>query len=133
MEAAAKPLVQVPLTGAKADELEGVGEYLVITRKIAAEKTEGGIIMPETARSKMEPEYTGTIVHLGPDVNAARFAIGDRILYSHNYPMAMKGSGEVMFAFVHQRNVFGKLKKDSEFQVATGPINKGLRTPDQGA
>lgn len=115
------------------DELEAVGDWVVITRRTAPEKSPGGIIMPETARSKMEPEFIGTIVHLGPDVNRERFAVGDRILYTHNYPMTMPGgTGEVMYAYVNTRSIFGKLKKKSKLQVAIGPKNQGLRSPDQG-
>ena len=110
-------------------KLIAYGEWVVITRKAVPEKTESGIHIPENARSKMEPEYIGTIVHIGSEALSG-LSIGDRIVYSHNFPMADKNSKEVVYCFVHKRNILGKVL-DSSLVVSGKPGVEGLRTPDR--
>jgi co-chaperonin GroES (HSP10) len=92
------------------EELEGYGEWVVITRKAAPTKTDGGIFLPETVRSRMEPEYIGTVISIGDEVGG-KLRVGDRVVYSHCFPMRAAKDLDVVYAVVHKKSIISRMKK----------------------
>lgn len=100
------------------NEHEGIdafGEWVVVVRKTAPEKTEFGIHLPETARSKMEAEYAGKVVSIGEAVGARlpRLQLGDRIVYTRCFPMAKQGAKTEIFSLVHVGNIMGRITSEA--------------------
>jgi co-chaperonin GroES (HSP10) len=89
------------------EELEAFGEWVVVTRKKAPEKTEAGVFLPETARAKMEAEYVGTVVSIGDDaaIKYPKLKLGDRIVYRHVFPMNKTDSPDEIYSLVHIGNI----------------------------
>lgn len=120
-----------PITTEQADTyLEATGEFIVIRRKSVPKKSEGGWLhLPDTARAKMEPEFIGVVTSVGPDVKKDRYVAGDRILYSHNFPMNIPGHEDHVYALVHQTNIMSKVH-DESIEIGGKPRNAGLRSPE---
>ena len=106
-------------------EVEGYGKWIVVTRRLQGEKTDGGIFIPETARSRMEPEYAGTVVSIGDEVGGS-LKTGDRIIYSHCFPMARQSTKEVVYALVHKDQVLGRVHNEDLIPTSP-PTQMGLR------
>jgi co-chaperonin GroES (HSP10) len=114
----------------KDEELEGFAKWVVITRKAAPEKTEGGIILPDTVRARLEPEFVGTIISLGEDVVDPKqkrpLKEGDRIVYTHCFPMKAAKDLDVVYALVHRDNIIGRLRKSSDLVPVGEPRKQGF-------
>lgn len=93
------------------EELTGYGKYVVITRKRPPEKTDGGVIIPETAMRSLEPEYVGTVVSIGEKVTGS-LEVGDRITYHHCFPLNGGPKG-FAYAIVHEDNITARVSKQS--------------------
>lgn len=90
-----------------------VGNRIIVKRKSAAEKSEGGIIIPSIAREKMAE---GEIIQLGRgrvqedgsirpfDVN-----VGDRIIFNKHAGTDVKVNGEDLL-ILQEDDIFGILK-----------------------
>jgi co-chaperonin GroES (HSP10) len=110
----------------KDEELEGYGEWVAITRKVPPSKTEGGIYLPDTVRARMEPEFVGTVISIPKGFSGEPLQVGDRIVYSHCFPMRAAQDLEVVYALVHKNSIIGRMKKTSTLAPAWIPERQGL-------
>jgi putative transposon-encoded protein len=105
----------------EAEELEAMGDWVVVVRKTAPElhsagKTADGrevhIELPSTARDKIEAEYAGRVVSIGDDaaIKHPKLKLGDRIAYTRVFPMNKTGSKTEIYSLVHKDNIIARLK-----------------------
>ena len=78
--------------------LQPIGSHVIVTRSSAADKSTGGIIIPEKAKDKPKE---GTVVAVGPGKvledgkrQAMQLKAGDRILFSSYAGTEVKLNGE---------------------------------------
>lgn len=110
-------------------KIEAYGEWVAIERKKAPTTSAGGIIIPSGV--KIEPEYIGTVISIGPDAREG-LSVGDRIIYTHNFPMTTGGeAGDTIYAMIHRKNIMAKVH-DETLALGGEPTANGLRAPDQG-
>ena len=109
------------------DDIEALGPWITIERKRAAEKTKGGVILPDTVRAAQEAEYVGVIINMGGDVAAKKpLQVGDRIIYTHCFPMNKAGSPDVIYSLVHVDNVMGRVHS-SAVKPAMAPKSQAFK------
>lgn len=60
------------------------GDKIVVLRHKQDERTEGGLYRPQNAR---QPEFSGVVVAVGPDVPKGAINVGDRCVYGGYYQM----------------------------------------------
>jgi co-chaperonin GroES (HSP10) len=115
------------------DEIEAFGPWVTVTRKLAGETSKGGVILPDTVRSRMEAEYVGTVVDIGWDAGQKKLGrggrtlqIGDRIIYIRCFPMAKQGAKDEIYSMVHIDNIMGSPRSPSAVP-AMAPENEKFR------
>ncbi|KAK2146825.1 hypothetical protein LSH36_583g02097 [Paralvinella palmiformis] len=55
-----------------------IGDRVVVKAELEETKTKGGIIIPETAKEKTQ---IGLVTAIGDDVDKAKVAVGNRVLF----------------------------------------------------
>jgi len=81
-------------------------DMVLIQTVIAPETSEGGIVLPDSARQKPDE---GKIIAIGPDVKIV--AIGDRVIFGKYVGMELNipGVGDNVL-LLHETDVYGKLE-----------------------
>ena len=103
------------------EDIEAAADWIVVTRKLPPEEHSAGVgddgqehklILPATARDRMEAEYVGTVVSIGEDaqIKQKKMKLGDRIVYGRCFPMARQGSKTEIFSLVHKDSVMGYVR-----------------------
>ena len=118
-------------------DIEALGEWITVTRKTASEKIDAGfgadgkpvgILLPETARSRIEAEYVGTVVSIGQEALAKHptLKLGDRIVYQRCFPMNKTDTKDEIFSLIHMGWVMGRVHS-KHVQPAMVPTNEQFK------
>lgn len=98
------------MAAAPKSALQPLGSHVIVTRASAAEKSTGGIIIPEKAKDKPKE---GKVVAVGPGKvledgkrQEMQLKVGDRVLFSSYAGTEVKINGEE-YLVMEESDVFG--------------------------
>jgi chaperonin GroES len=84
-------------------------DMVVIQTVIAPEKTEGGIVLPDSARQKPDE---GIILSLGPDAKDHGVEEGDRVIFGKYVGLELSIPGmQDNVLLIHISDIYGRLVK----------------------
>lgn len=94
-----------------ARDIELLSDHVLVDREIAAEKTEGGIYIPEVAR---EPKFTGTLVAAGPDCSeTVKLSLGKRVMHG-KYSGIEMALGAKIYCLVRESDIVAFLSLNTK-------------------
>jgi co-chaperonin GroES (HSP10) len=104
--------------------LEALYGKMIVARDEFVYKSEGGLVIPDTAKSKTT---VGKIIGMGP--NVVGFEVGEKVLFTRlsgivftvidrTHPRAHANTGEVEFVILDQTEVYCKIKEVGEPQTS---------------
>jgi chaperonin GroES len=101
------------MASATKSALQPLGSHIIVSRSSAAEKSTGGIIIPEKAKDKPKE---GTVIAVGPGKmmedgkrQAMQLKAGDRILFSSYAGTEVKIDGQE-YLVMEETDVFGVIQ-----------------------
>ena len=78
----------------KAKKYKAVGDYVILTREEARKRSDGGLILPDSAQNN-EPYAFGVIDSVGAS-HTSEFKAGDSVMYAKHGGFDIKNSRQLL-------------------------------------
>lgn len=94
-------------------EVQAVNNFVVIHRDEQESKTEGGILIPDSAKKKLR---TGVVISVGDYVT--EFSAGDRVIFKSFEGQDLEIDKTHSYLFIEEKFVMAKLKETVKTEKA---------------